>query len=77
MYMYMASDQAECQGPRPLLFNAFLQEEKPMPVVTLFPPANLFGVALDHDYLQQSPEDQFLEDNMVCSSNPLDKASLL
>ncbi len=78
--MYMASDQAECQGPGPLLFNAFfLKEEKPMPAVTLFPPANWFGVALDNDYmyLQQSPEDHFLEDNMVCSRNPLDNVCLL
>ena len=32
-----------------------------MPVFQLFPPANSYAVAKDHDYLKQTPEDNFLE----------------
>ena len=39
-----------------------------MPIMHLFPPANTFAIASDHDYLQLHPEDQFLLDNMVCKT---------
>ena len=36
-----------------------------MPVLQLFPPANTFAVAKDHDYLPLMPEDQYLQDQTV------------
>lgn len=42
-----------------------LQGVRPMPILQLFPPANPFALAVDHDYLHLNPEDQWLKDNKV------------
>ena len=42
----------------------------PMPILQTFPPANIFGVVHDHHYLQQDPEDIFLESMGVITLSP-------
>lgn len=42
--------------------NVWLNSSGPnLPVRQLFPPANMFGVTHDHDYLLKTPEDNFLD----------------
>ena len=35
-------------------------DKQPMPFLQAIPPANLYALAHDHDYLQEAPEDQFI-----------------
>ena len=72
--MHTIATLASC-GPRPSHFqnmenykhifrNLTLNyqfAENDMPVTQLYEPANLYAVAHDHDYLQYSPEDMFLQ----------------
>ena len=37
-----------------------------MPFLQLIPPANPYALALDHDYMNLTPQDQFFKDNHVC-----------
>ena len=41
------------------------QDTASMPFLQLIPPANPYAIALDHDYLTLTPQDQFLKDNHV------------
>ena len=36
-----------------------------LPISQLYPPANMYAIASDHDYLEGSPEDRWLEANYV------------
>ena len=36
-----------------------------LPISQLYPPANMHAIASDHDYLEGSPEDRWLEANYV------------
>ena len=39
--------------------------EESMPVMQLFAPANMPAIALDHDYLVLTPQDEFLRQEKV------------
>lgn len=36
-----------------------------LPIVQLYPPANIYGVITDHDYFEFHPEDKWLRDNCI------------
>ena len=47
-----------------------------MPIFQLFTPANTYAVAHDHDYLQLTPEDSFLETLCVTKINDEERQSI-
>ncbi|CAC5420758.1 unnamed protein product [Mytilus coruscus] len=36
-----------------------------LPIVQLYPPANIYGVVTDHDYFEFHPEDKWLSENCI------------
>ena len=47
--------------------NFMNSSNQTMPVLQLFPPANIPALCHDHDYMAQSPEQQYLKDKCVTS----------
>ena len=43
-----------------MCFQANNLDKTPMPMLQTIPPANPYALALDHDYLRNTPQDLFL-----------------